>query len=80
MQARRRRSLRGRRPRLDKKPELLFELRGVNHEDLIAADAEAAVSKATRAGKSRRLAADNLADVFGIELDAAEPAGQARGG
>ena len=61
--------------RLDKKPELLFELRGVNHEDLIAADAEAAVSKATRAGKSRRLAADNLADVFGIELDAAEPAG-----
>jgi uncharacterized Zn finger protein len=61
--------------RLDNKPELLFELRGVNHEDLIAADAEAAVSQATRAGKSRRLAADNLADVFGIELDAAEPAG-----
>lgn len=58
--------------RLDKKPELLFELRGVNHEDLIATDAEAAVSRATRKGKSRRLAADKLADVFGIDLDAAE--------
>ena len=33
--------------RLDEKPELLFTLRGVNHEELIDADAEAAVSAAT---------------------------------
>lgn len=60
--------------RLDTKPELLFELRGVNHEDLIAADAEAAVSQATRGGKSRRLAAGDLSNVFGIELEAADSA------
>ncbi len=56
--------------RLDSKPELLFTLRGVNHEELIAADAQAAVSAATAGGKSKRLAADDLSDVFGIELAA----------
>ncbi len=55
--------------RLDTKPELLFELRGVNHEELISADATAAVSEATRKGKSRRLATSSLSDVFGIDLD-----------
>jgi uncharacterized Zn finger protein len=59
--------------RLDQKPELLFMLRGVDHEELISADAEAAVSAATSSGKSKRLRGD-LSDVFGIELDA--PAGQ----
>lgn len=58
--------------RLDHRPELLFELRGVNHEELIQADAEAAVSAATQRGKAKRLAADDLADVFGIDLDADE--------
>jgi uncharacterized Zn finger protein len=56
--------------RLDEKPELLFKLRGVNHEELIETDAEAAVSAATSGGKSKRLAAHELAGVFGIELDA----------
>ncbi len=37
--------------RLDAKPELLFLLRGVNHEELIEADAEAAVAGATSAGE-----------------------------
>jgi len=55
--------------RLDHKPELLFTLRGVNHEELIAADAEAAVSAATSSGKSKRLATAELSDVFGIDLD-----------
>jgi uncharacterized Zn finger protein len=55
--------------RLDEKPELLFTLRGVNHEELISADAEAAVSAATASGKSKRLAAAELGDVFGIEID-----------
>ena len=56
--------------RLDTKPELLFTLRGVDHEELIAADAEKAVAAATSRGKSKRLAADELGDVFGIEIDA----------
>jgi uncharacterized Zn finger protein len=55
--------------RLDAKPELLFLLRGVNHEELIEADAEAAVAGATTRGKSKRLAVANLADVFGIEIE-----------
>ena len=58
--------------RLDKKPELLFKLRGVDHEELIAADAEAAVSAATTGGKSKRLDSGQLADVFGIDIDAGD--------
>ena len=58
--------------RLDNKPELLFELRGVNHNELIAADAERAVSAVTRGGKSRRLSAGSLSDVFGIDVDTGE--------
>jgi len=56
--------------RLDVKPELLFALRGVSHEELIDADAEAAVSAATTSGKSKRLAAGDLSGVFGIDIDA----------
>jgi uncharacterized Zn finger protein len=55
--------------RLDDKPELLFTLRGVNHDELIAADAEKAVKAATSRGKSKRLADDQISDVFGIEVD-----------
>lgn len=54
--------------RLDEKPELLFKLRGVDHEELIDADAEAAVSAATSKGKSKRLDTDDLSDVFGIDI------------
>jgi len=56
--------------RLDAKPELLFTLRGVDHEELIQTDAEQAVTAATSRGKSKRLAAGELSDVFGIDLDA----------
>jgi uncharacterized Zn finger protein len=59
--------------RLDEKPELLFKLRGVNHEELIETDAGAALSAATSSGKSKRLAEGDLADVFGIDIDAAKP-------
>jgi len=55
--------------RLDQQPELLFKLRGVDHEELIAADAEAAVSAATSRGTSKRLSGGELSDVFGIDLD-----------
>jgi len=54
--------------RLDKKPELLFKLRGVDHEELIDADAQAAVSAATAKGKSKRLDTVDLSDVFGIDI------------
>ena len=59
--------------RLDHKPELLFKLRGVDHDELIAADAEAAVSAATTSGTSKRVAVGDLSDVFGIDLGAANP-------
>ena len=62
--------------RLDTKPELLFALRGVNHEELIEADAAQAMAAATSRGKSKRLAAEDLGEVFGIELgteNAVEP-------
>jgi uncharacterized Zn finger protein len=55
--------------RLDDKPELLFALRGVSHEELIEADAQKAVTDATSRGKSKRLAKDELGEVFGIELE-----------
>jgi uncharacterized Zn finger protein len=55
--------------RLDEKPELLFKLRGVNHEELIDTDAEMAVSTVTTSGRSKRLAAGDLADVFGIDIE-----------
>ncbi len=55
--------------RLDHQPELLFRLRGVDHEELIQSDAEAAVSTATGRGQAKRLDSADLADVFGIDLD-----------
>lgn len=61
--------------RLDKRPELLFVLRGVDHEELIDADAAAAaVSAAGSSATSRRrtLAADNLENVFGVEFEDGE--------
>ena len=56
--------------RLDEKPELLFKLRGVDHEELIEADAEAAVSAVTTGGRSKRLDVDDLSDVFGVDISA----------
>lgn len=53
--------------RLDHSPELLFHLRGVNHEELV--DVSAAVTGAAKAGTSRRrIDATGLADVFGVEM------------
>lgn len=53
--------------RLDHAPELLFHLRGVNHEELI--DVSAVVTGVAKAGTSRRrIAASGLADVFGVEM------------
>jgi uncharacterized Zn finger protein len=53
--------------RLDHAPEMLFTLRGVNHEELV--DISAAVTDVAKAGTSRRrIAATGIADVFGIDL------------
>ena len=53
--------------RLDERPELLFLLRGVDHEELIAT--EAAVDSVTgRSAGRKRIAESDLADVFGIDL------------
>lgn len=53
--------------RLDHSPEMLFLLRGVNHEELV--DVSAAVTEVAKAGTSRRrIAATGIADVFGIDM------------
>jgi uncharacterized Zn finger protein len=54
--------------RLDREPELLFKLRGVDHLELIAAPgaSDLAASPATR---EKIIAEEDLAGIFGIEID-----------
>ena len=54
--------------RLDHQPELLFVLRGVDHEELIIADAAAAASVIGGKRAGRSIADGDLADIFGIEM------------
>ncbi len=54
--------------RLDKSPELLFRLRGVDEAELIAADMALPGVAAT----ADTLADDDLGSIFGIDLDAGE--------
>ncbi|MBP9092950.1 SWIM zinc finger family protein [bacterium] len=56
--------------RLDERPELLFLLRGVDHEELISADAAAALTSTDSAKQQgrRRIATSELEDLFGIEI------------
>ncbi len=56
--------------RLDDRPELLFLLRGVDEAELIAADM--ALPRGTSTADT--LADDDLADIFGIDLDGADGA------
>jgi uncharacterized Zn finger protein len=54
--------------RLDHQPELLFLLRNVDHQALISAELD--IHTATGGtGKRRRLASENLSDVFGVDID-----------
>ncbi|MCB2216798.1 MAG: SWIM zinc finger family protein [Desulfobulbaceae bacterium] len=53
--------------RLDEQPELLFLLRGVDHQELIDTDVTVATGT-QQAGSSRHLAEGDLADLFGIEF------------
>lgn len=52
--------------RLDETPQLLFLLRGVDHEELV--DTEADLTAASETSGRRRIADDAIADVFGIEM------------
>lgn len=63
--------------RLDRHPELLFLLRNVDHEELIATELD--VQSATSAkGKRRRLAGADLSAVFGVDIE--EPKTPGEGG
>jgi len=53
--------------RLDHQPELLFLLRNVDHEALITAELD--IQSATSGKTGRRLAASDLSDVFGVEME-----------
>src|SRR5665213_1608603 len=56
--------------RLDQQPDLLFKLRKVDHLELIAEASAATVGGASAPATQQTIAADDLADVLGIELDA----------
>jgi uncharacterized Zn finger protein len=56
--------------RLDDKPELLFQLRGVNPEELVVEGAVRAVAGPKR---GRRIAEGDLSEVFGIDLAGKQP-------
>jgi uncharacterized Zn finger protein len=65
--------------RLDLAPELLFTLRNVDHLELIgAAVSTDNLDRALAAGSTDALAGSDLAEVFGIELEAAAVAPLAR--
>jgi len=62
--------------RLDQQPELLFQLRRVDAKDLVAS-AGAGLGRTGKGPAAGKVLADaQLADVFGIEIDAEAPAGQ----
>jgi uncharacterized Zn finger protein len=63
--------------RLDHQPELLFKLRQVDHLELITQAADAGVVRRRGAPRGRTIAAGDLADVFGVELDVADKAAAA---
>jgi len=63
--------------RLDEQPELLFVLRQVDANDLLTAQAAELPTRAKKPAKAKVLDDAALADVFGIELATAEPAGEA---
>ena len=55
--------------RLDERPELLFLLRGVDHEELVgSAHAAGVIAKGEKGGKHKKLSDGDLGEVFGIDL------------
>jgi uncharacterized Zn finger protein len=61
--------------RLDESPEMLFALRGADHLELITAATESVTAdSASAADVPDALSGENLAQVFGIEIEPLEPA------
>ena len=60
--------------RLDSAPSLLFTLRGVDQGELIAAAGAAESLGGGKPSRRRTLQPDALSDVFGVDLEDAEPA------
>lgn len=58
--------------RLDTRPELFFDLRQVDQTELISAATDGAVTR-SRSAAGKRIAADRLSAVFGIELETSGP-------
>jgi len=65
--------------RLDERPELLFLLRGVDHEELITVETGEAAAAMGAGGGRRRIADADLQKTFGIDLDAAKAKKKKRG-
>jgi uncharacterized Zn finger protein len=63
--------------RLDARPELFFELRQVDQAELIGSVTAGVVARG-RPAEGKRIAADRLSAVFGIELEDGAPAHAAR--
>jgi uncharacterized Zn finger protein len=59
--------------RLDIEPELLFKLRNVDHRELIAAPGSVSLAASTST-KEKLIAEEDLAEIFGIDLDGEETA------
>lgn len=55
--------------RLDEKPDMLFTLRDVNPADMIEEAIKRGVSASERAPQGRVLKNDNLASIFGVDID-----------
>ena len=62
--------------RLDDQPELLFALRSVDHSELLGSAGALAAEDPSRLG-AERILKDDLADLFGIDLEDAPPAAAA---
>jgi len=57
--------------RLDESPELFFVLRGVDYDELVEnIDASKAISETVEKGKDKNIGDMDIADVFGIEIEA----------
>jgi uncharacterized Zn finger protein len=59
--------------RLDQQPELLFTLRKVDQQDLIAKAGSQIVKSQNMPAKARVLASDDLSELFGIEIASTPP-------
>lgn len=56
--------------RLDTAPAMLFQLRALDHEELLSGEAIAAATAATQVSTGRRRIKGNLTEVFGFDMDA----------